>query len=106
RHLIRVRRLMSVLSMVRQPSGGICMACPHWSVRLPPQCYWRASRHCADTLILRGVSPVYLRVFPSGSGEVRWRFVQQGFSLAAYARKTPVKSTHIVESFFLRQYVE
>lgn len=113
RHLIRVCGLMSLLSTVWHLSVEITalllpapLACSQRSVRLPPWRHWRASRHCADTLILPGVSPVCPRVFPRGSGEVRWRFVQQGFSRAAAARKTPVSSTHAVERFSRRQYVE
>ena len=58
------------------PSLGYLNGRSRWPVWLPPWRHWRASRHCADTLILPGVSTVRSQVFPRGSGEVHWRIVQ------------------------------
>jgi hypothetical protein len=55
--------------------------------------HWRASRHCADALILPTVSSLLPIVFPRGSGEVHLGFVDQVVSLVVSAQKTRVIGT-------------
>jgi hypothetical protein len=61
-----------VIGSVLRRGGDERLLCG-WSARRysdsQRDCCW--PRHCADTLILPGVSPVPSSVFPSGSGEVR-----------------------------------